>query len=469
MEGGTMKNATRPRPNILVVMIDDHGQWATGCYGNRELHTPTLDYLARTGTRFANAFTPTPVCSPARASFFTGRLPSQHGIHDYLAERMPEIGERDWLADETTLPQLLSAAGYQTALSGKWHCGRGAHPQPGFDTWFSLGPAQGNHTGPHTYYDGDTPVTMRGYKAEITTDHALRFLHTRDDTRPFFLFVGYIATHSPWAGHPERLVARYRDCTFDDIPADTAYPFGRHAGEGAKLLTDAAQRAAKAEYYAAVSVVDEQVGRLLDALDTAGTRDNTLVVYTADHGLNCGQHGVWGKGNGTRPLNMLEESIRVPLILNRPDLFAGQVRAEFVNHCDLFSTLCDVGGVEISKADADTRRYPSRSFAPLLFGGVIPDRDAVFGEYGNLRMIRTRVHKLIQRYPDGPCELFDLIIDPRETVNLFDDAAHQACLQQLATRLDAHFARYQDPVKSGLNVCALPVHNPMEAWREGED
>jgi len=466
-----MNNAAqpRPRPNILVVMTDDHGQWATGCYGNRELHTPTLDYLAHTGTRFANAFTPTPVCSPARASFFTGRLPSQHGIHDYLAERMPEVGERDWLADETTLPQLLSAAGYQTALSGKWHCGRGAHPQPGFDTWFSLGPAQGNHIGPHTYYDGSTPVTIRGYKAEITTDHALRFLDTRDDTRPFFLFVGYIATHSPWAGHPERLVARYRDCTFDDIPADTAYPFGRRAGEGAKLLTDAAQRAAKAEYYAAVSVVDEQVGRLLDALDAAGTRDNTLVVYTADHGLNCGQHGVWGKGNGTRPLNMLEESIRVPLILNQPDLFAGQVRAEFVDHCDLFSTLCDIGGVEISEADADTRRYPGRSFAPVLSGGVITDRDAVFGEYGNLRMIRTRVHKLIQRYPDGPCELFDLTVDPRETVNLFNDAAYQVYVQQLTARLDAHFARYQDPVKSGLNVRTLPVHNPVEAWREGGD
>jgi len=101
-----MKDATRPqprpRPNILVVMTEDHGQWATGCYGNRELRTPTLDYRVRTGTRIANAFTPTPVCSPTRASFFYRASP--------LAERMPEVGERNWLADETTLPQLLSAA-----------------------------------------------------------------------------------------------------------------------------------------------------------------------------------------------------------------------------------------------------------------------------------------------------------------------------------------------------------------------
>lgn len=463
-----MSEPATPPPNILVVMTDDHGRWAAGCYGNREVRTPTMDYLAETGVRFANAFTPTPVCSPARASFFTGRLPSQHGIHDYLREQEPEIGERDWLAGEATLARILGEAGYQTALAGKWHCGQGARRQPGFDYWFGLGREQGVHAGAYTYLDQDQPRRLTGNKTGIITDGALAFLRGRDRERPFFLFVGPIATHSPWTGHPERLARQYRDCTFADIPEDTVYPFGRLAGESNQAARHN-PREARAQYYAAASEVDEGLGRLIDELDAQGLRERTLVVYTADHGLNCGHHGIWGKGNGTRPLNMVEESIRVPLICNHPGgLFPGLVRAEPVDHCDLFQTILEYAGVALPAEAVAARRYPGRSFAPLLRGGALPDwKNATFGEYGNLRMIRTRARKLVRRYPDGPNELFDLVADPRETTNLFGAADQQPRIGELTAALDGFFARHEDPRKSGLRVRELPRHNPVEAWREG--
>ncbi len=460
-------NTTTNRPNILVIMTDDHGQWAAGCYGNSEIHSPTLDYLSQTGVRMANAFTPTPICSPARASFFTGRLPSQHGIHDYLEEREEFVRKHIWMADEITLAQFLSEAGYQTGLVGKWHCGQGDVQQPGFDSWFSLGPWQGTHRGPHTYWSNNQPIELTGYKSTIITDHALQFLNIRSAEQPFFLFVGYVTTHTPWLEHPERLVAPYRTSTFRDIPNDLTYPFGT-LRDGSKPETRLNRRESLAQYYAAVTEVDEQVGRLLDQLDAQGLRENTLVVYVADHGMNCGHHGVWGKGGGTCPLNMLEESIRIPMIFNYPiQLYPGQVRAEFVDHCDLFQTLLDFANVSLPQQVVETRNYPGRSFKPLLQGIGLHDwKTQIFGEYGDLRMIRNRTHKLIRRYPDGPCELIDLVADPRETINLFYLPEHQPLVHDLTTRLNTFFSAYQDPIKTGLRVRELPMHNKGELWRE---
>ncbi len=453
------------RPNIVVVMGDDHAQWAARCYGNSELITPAMDYLAATGVRMANAFTPTPVCSPARASFWTGLLPSQHGVHDFVRDLDEDSGTRDWLHDTVTLAQLMHDAGYQCALVGKWHCGREDHRPAGFDEWFTSGRQIPAHAGRHTFVHNGRSLELSGPMTQILTDQAIRVLRERDVQRPFFLFVGYSATHSPWSGHPERLVEAYRRCTFRDIPSDVTYPFGRMALESTRP-TRVNPREALAQYYAAVTEIDEGLGRLIGELEGQGLRENTLVVYTADHGLNCGHHGIWGKGNGTRPQNMVEESIRIPLIFNLPGtLFAQQVRAEFVDHCDLFATLLEYGGVPLPDA---ALAYPGRSYLPLLTNSCpVPDwKNEQFGEYGNLRMVRTRTHKLIRRYPDGPSELFDLTTDPRETVNLFGVLGQQEMIDSLTAALNASFARYEDPTKSGLRVHELPRPNRMEAWRD---
>lgn len=455
------------QPNILVFLTDDHAQWALGCYGNREVHTPTLDYLAKTGVRMENAFTPIPVCSPARACFFTGLYPSQHGIHDwlfYFRDRadLPDIAsinDRQWINDPT-LAQLLQDAGYETALVGKWHCGQDEIPQPGFDHWYSLRsnfPPKGGK-----YSDNGTLVEETGYHTDIITDHAIDFLRQHDSARPFFLFAGHIATHSPWRGHPERLVEQYRGSDFADITRGPVYSHARLRDES----TDRHRRdEERAQYYASASHIDEGVGRVIDELEALGLRENTLVVYVSDHGLMCGQHGIWGKGNGTRPLNMLEESIRIPMIFNFPgQLMQGQERSEFVDHCDLFETLLDFAGVEYS----GDRSRPGRSFKEMLTDARPPLdwKRAQFGEYGDLRMIRTQRHKLVRRYPDGPQELYDLLNDPGETRSDYDLPEAQSIVAQLDAQLDDFFARYEDPRVSGLKVRELPQHNHVEAWRD---
>ncbi|MCY3708539.1 MAG: sulfatase-like hydrolase/transferase [Caldilineaceae bacterium] len=452
------KNSTQP--NILLFVTDDHGQWACGPYGNQEVVTPNLDRLAASGLVMENAFTPTPVCSPARASLLTGLTPSQHGIHDYIAmafDRQP------WLAEERTLPQLLQEAGYRTGLAGKWHAGNEDAPAPGFNSWFSVGSAYPLlHEGTREFCNQGRMETFNGYTDDIIGDEAVSFVTAIDD-RPFFLLVGLTATHGPWRGHPERLARMYRDAAFGDIPVGESYPFGDQALES--LSVDRRrEREAQAQYYAAVSHVDEIVGRLLAAVGRAGKLDETLVVYTSDHGLNCGHHGIWGKGNGTRPLNMVEESIRVPLILSWPGVLpAGMRREELVDHLDLFQTLAEAGEAKLpSGAD-----YAGRSMRPLLLepeeGGYW--RDVQFSEYGTVRMARTRRYKLVRRHPSGPHELFDLETDRRESRSLFDSASHRAVSSELLRSMERHFRRYARADRNGTLGAALPQHNLTEAWR----
>lgn len=451
------------QPNILLVLTDDHAQWAAGCYGNSELRTPTMDHLARTGVRMQNAFTPTPVCSPARACLLTGRLASQHGMHDYLSEESTR--QAPWLQHETLLQQHLNAAGYRTGMVGKWHLGPAEEPAAGFDYWYS-------HQAPTPEaqaYESPWPKSTtraQGYNPHAITDHAIEFLRSCEADRPFFLHVGYFATHSPWWGHPERLVEPYRQAAFTDIPDDPTYPFGRLAAESL-YPTRADPREALAQYYASVTEIDEQLGRLLDELHAQGSHESTLVVYTSDHGLNTGHHGIWGKGNGTQPYNMVEESIRVPLLLSQPGSLLGrQVRAEPVTHLDTHATLLDHAGITIDCQTAQQRRFPGRSFRDAALGKSLPDwPQLTFGEYGDLRMVRDRRFKLIRRDRNEGDQLFDLDTDPRESTNLIHDPDQHERVAQLDTALEQYFSTYEEPEHTGRRVLQLAPHNHDEAWR----
>lgn len=451
--------------NILLIFNDDHAQWASGTYGNQELDTPNIDHLANTGVRMDNAFTPTPVCSPARACLLTGMMASQHGIHDYLSSETAEIHDRDWLAEVTLLPEILKDHGYQTFYCGKWHLGRDHIPHPAFDQWFTLwGDYPYVHCSNNRYSDNGQDVRISGYTTRVITDKAMEFIKARDPSRPFFLMIGYNATHSPWSGHPERLVGRYRQNQFVDIPKGELYPFGEQALEST-MVDRTGQEKALAQYYSSVTHHDEALGQLLDTLDGLNMREETLVVFTSDHGLNCGHHGIWGKGNGTYPLNMVEESIRVPMILSQPDMIAeGKSLDGFVDHTDLFQTL-----LEYSEAGLPQYReepLPGKSFLPKL---INPDLDVnfkeiQFGEYGPLRMARTDSYKLVRRYPDGPNELFDLMNDPREMNNLIDNPEYSPLITELSQKIKEFFQRYSHPEKSGLLGPELPRCNFTEAW-----
>jgi arylsulfatase A-like enzyme len=456
-------------PNILLFLTDDHGAWATGCYGNREVRSPVLDRLAQEGVRFSNAFTPSPVCSPARACLLTGRTPSQVGIHDWIEEARPEFGDPDWLKDEVPLAELLREAGYFCGLSGKWHMGRSHETPRGYDWCFGLPRWQGAHVEQYTYHLNDRPLTLTGNKTQFITDYALAFLEQAPAEQPFFLQVGYIATHSPYGNQEPELVAMYQDATFCDIPAYTPHPW--HKNEGfpqGDTFDQAALRECYASYYAAVADIDRNAGRILQRLHEQGQLDDTLVIYTSDHGLALGHHGFWGKGNSTRPLNMYETSLRVPLLVRWPTrLPRGHLVAHYVDHYDTFQTICKWAG--ISPADRGARVYPGHSYHELAQATPAGTWSGTrFGEYGDLRMIRTPHYKLVKRYPDGPDDLFDLDGDPHETVNLADQAEVAAVKASLTRELEAFYTQHEDPVKSGLRIKQLRQHNlRSEAWRDG--
>jgi len=451
---------TQP-PNILVIFNDDHGQWAMPPYGNRELRTPSIDALARGGAVMENAFTPIPVCSPARASFFTGLLPSQHGMHDYLS-KAPEFHEQDWLAGLPLLPDLLKGRGYRTGLSGKWHLGRDDRIARGFDDWFSLaGDYPIHHMAANRYCDNGDIRSLAGYKTHLITDRTVQFLRDQPDDQPFFHFSGYYATHSPWADQPERLVAPYRSCSFGDIPSAERVFDGTVCNIELESSTPAARHEAKAQYYAAVSAIDEGVGRIMDELEAQGKLDSTLIVYTSDHGLCLDHHGIWGKGNATSPQNMIEESMRIPMVLHAPGhVVAGSRLPQFADHLDLFQTLLD-----FSDVPAPDCNFAGVSLRPLLAGQDAPWRDAQFGEYGTARMIRTATHKYIARFDNRPDALFDLTSPEGEGRDLIDVPAAASVKAELYNRLQSHFTNYQSAPPDPAEFFGQPRFNPAEAWR----
>ncbi len=450
------------RPNILLFLTDDHGAWATGAYGNEAVQTPTLDTLARLGTRFTRAYTPTPVCSPARACLLTGKIASQVGIHDWLEEAVPEIGRRDWLDGTRTLFDWLADAGYYTGLSGKWHLGQSHLPPSGAKYHFGLPGWQGAHNGNYTYVRNGDLVELAGNKSSFITDHAIEFLDTVPADKPFFLNVGYIATHSPYqqSAHDPAQTRQYQDCAFGELPPYQPHAWVKNEG-GGNELSDQDLRDRYIGYYAAASEIDDNITRIIGALSLRMMYEDTIIIYTSDHGCAIGHQGFFGKGNSTRPLNMYEISLQVPLIVTGAKLPA-QIAHCQVDHCDTFRTICELAGVELPEDES----FAGKSYAPVLRGKGLVWDNTRYGEYGDLRMIRDKRWKLVWRYPDGPHDLFDLAADPGERHNIF--AQQPAVASQLKERLDEYFARHESLQKSGLRVKQLPAHNSAnEAWRDG--
>ncbi len=457
-----------PPPNIIIFLTDDHGQWASGCYGSREIHSPSMDYLARTGARMDSSFTPSPVCSPARASFFTGKIPSAHGIHDYL-EEWGLAHDHPGVQGQTILPRLLQQAGYQTAHCGKWHCNHQWQQPEGYDTWFTQVRGTDARFGEHLFYEGSEKVSLHGHQSTFIGDRAIRFLRERDASRPFFLFVGMTNTHTPATGEPARLVDLYREATFDDVPLEPTQAVNGSARFG--IPTDPDKRHEHlSQYFAAVTAIDEQIGRVLDELEHTGATGNTLTVYTSDHGHMNGHHGLWTKGNATIPQNLLDESIKVPCLLSWPGTIQpGGVYREPVDHCDLFATVLDAAGAAGQLTDEQKAIRPGKSYLPLLKGEPGTWRDTQFCEYGNARMVRTAKAKLIRRYP-GPNghfadQYYDLEVDPREATNLIDDPARQQDIARLDQLLTDYFRRYSLPGRNGLDIAKEPAFNRYEPWR----
>ncbi len=433
---GQQKADLPSRPNIVFLYTDDQAQWAMGAYGNADIKTPNLDRLARRGAIFKSAFTITPVCSPSRAALLTSRYPSELGIADWIDPRKePNLG----LAPAAiTWPELLKGFGYSTMLAGKWHLGTRDefHPaRQGFDVFLGFRDGSNQPIGPRLEVEVRLQE-LRGSLPDLLVDAGMRFVESNRG-RPFLLSIHFRAPHTPYAPVPEQDSAPYRglDPAIPDVPG----------------LPRERVKQIRREYYASITSVDRNVGRLLAKIDELGLTSRTVVIFTSDHGYMIGEHGLWHKGNavwlvegktGVRP-NMFDDAARVPLLICWPGVISpGTTITRVVSNLDLFPTILELAGLGVPENLA----IRGRSLVPLLRGEAATWDDTLFGQYdmhhsaiARMRMIRTPEWKLIRHFePGGQDELYHLAGDSGETCNLVDSAQpdHRSQRDALSRRLE---------------------------------
>jgi len=449
-------------PNILFILSDNQAASLLGSYGNPDIKTPNLDRLAQEGVRFSRAYAVNGLCSPTRATLMTGLMPSQHGVHSWLIDAMLKEWPRDWVAIQEfrTLPVTLRNRGYETAMIGKWHLGQPWQAAPGYDHWvtFPLG---------HTVdFWNNTIITREGsyqvndqHIVEHFTDVAVQFIEHYDGERPFYLQLNY---DGPYMNPPtnygparNRFYKDYVGKEFDSFPRtalnanvieqiqgppfDPAVSFLNWAMSMiARMHNDPATMANAASQN---TLVDDAVGRVLDALRRKNIDGNTLVIYSSDQGTFYGQHGLWTHTVATSPASPYETAMRVPLIIRHTgNIPAGRVVERLTGQYDIMPTILDYAGFSAVEIESS----PGQSFAPLLRGESMDDEpDAVFFEQEETRVVRTRDSVYWKRLgTTGKSALYDMNADPEQRNNLIDEYSHQDRLQQLDERLTAFFDTY---------------------------
>lgn len=334
-----------------------------------------------------------------------------------------------FLDGHTSFADVLKANGYLCALIGKWHLGDDASAQSGFDYWCTAPRGSGPYKDVEFFKNGQS-VKNTGFKTDFIGDAAVEFLENHHD-RPFCLTVPLFAPHDPLDFQPEEYRRPYANSKFSCYPEPPGHPQRRAQHRKYEGSVEA-----KTGYSALVTGVDRNVGKVLAKLAELGLDGNTVVIFTADQGYNCGHHGFWGKGNGTFPFNMYEESIQVPLIWKHPaHIPAGARISPMVSSYDFFPTLLDYLGIE---AGPEPQRV-GRSYVPFLRGDSPAWSDELYFEFGYVRAIRTGNVKYVERGEGWPSELFDLEADPGETVNRVGAPQHREQVADLRRRLHAFF------------------------------
>ncbi len=482
-------SAAADRPNIIFIMSDDHAAHAIGAYGSRVNTTPHIDRLAREGVRFDNVFATNAICTPSRAAILTGQYAHINGV--------PVFNRFD--STRQTAPRLLQAGGYHTGMIGKWHLGS---DPAGFDRWEIL-PGQGAYMDPVFYTAaGETRYTGR-YVTDVITDLALDFLRSRPADRPFFLMVHHKAPHRSWVPddtHRKQFEGRWipepptlwdtyatrsdalrenqqrvsanlsrRDLKLtppaglegpvlqtwlstmpDEVTTEVS---GKTVTLTGEALTRWKYQRYMQDYLATIQSVDDNIGRLLDYLDTSGLARNTIVIYTSDQGFFLGDHGMYDKRF------MYDESLRMPFLVRWPAGAApGTVAHGMGLNVDFAPTFLEAAGLPVAPD------MQGRSLLPLVQGRQPPDwRSSMYYRYyhdpgdHNTRAhygVRTVTHKLICYWKQDQWELFDLVKDPEEMHNLYGqpgfarittDLKAELRRLKLAVRDDDQFADTQPP------------------------
>ncbi len=449
----TRADEVAKRPNILFIFSDDQCFDALGALGNDQVQTPNLDRMVRSGLTFTHAYNmgswSPAVCVASRTMLNTGRFLWRAEAVYGTAEQERQAG-RWW-------PLLIKSAGYDTYMTGKWHVR--ADAERSFDYVTHVRPGMPNQTpeGYHRPIDGQpdawSPYDTRfegfwkGGKhwSEVLADDAEAFLQQaaqRDN--PFFMYLAFNAPHDPRQS-PKSYVDRYPLENLE-LPANflPEYPFNEAIGSGRGLRderlapfprTEFAVKVNIQEYLAIITHMDTQIGRILDALQRTGKADHTYVIFTSDHGLAVGQHGLMGKQN------MFDHSIRVPLIVTGPDIPKNQRVDGDVYFQDIVPTTLQWAGVEVP----DFVEF--RSLMPIVRGQREKNYDAIYGAYlQRQRMVRQDGYKLILYPTIGRVRLFHVQSDPAETVDLADDPKHQATVKRLFASLLTLQQETDDPL-----------------------
>ncbi len=433
--------ARRPT-NLVFILTDNQGAWTLGCYGNRDIRTPHIDRLAAEGMRFDRALACNPVCSPTRATFLTGLIPSQHGLHTFLDPKFM-MGPQAYntLAEFTSLSEVLRDAGYTCGLSGKWHLGANLTPSEGFSFWSTK---PDGHT--REFYDQDVIENGQvrreaGYTTDLWTKRGIEFIEQNKE-RPFFLFLAYNGPYSLGGlmlnKSQNRHAEYYADKEFPSFPRDAMHPW-QFANKQFHNQVEAMRRVA-----AETSGVDDGVGEVMGTLKRLGLDENTLVVYAADQGWMGGQNGMWGMGDHFRPLGAHELMMKIPLIWRQPGAIKAQTTNDLLvsNYDFLPSVLSHLGLADRVPAKP---KLPGRDFSRVLRGESMEWENVVFYEMETCRAVRTDKWKLVMRHPSGPHELYDMRADPQERMNLYGQLGTEAARAEMEQKLAGFFKQYADP------------------------
>ncbi len=453
---GVATGAAPPRkPNILFIFADDQTYETVHALGCSEIETPNLDRLVRGGTTFTHAYNQGAwhgaVCVASRTMLATGAF-----VWEAMA-REPHLGKdaeagRLW-------PQLLSRAGYETYMSGKWHVK--VDPARIFDHVRNVRPGMPNQTeagydrpkegeaDPWKPWDRQHGGYWKGGKhwSEILGDDGVDFLEQAAGREaPFFMYLAFNAPHDPRQS-PKEYVERY---PLDGVavPKDflPEYPHKEAIGCGENLRderlapfprTPHAVKVHRQEYYAIITHMDAQVGRILDALEASGKADDTVVLFTADHGLACGHHGLMGKQN------MFDHSLRAPLMIMGPGMPAGARNSTPVYLQDIMPTALALAGAEVPE------RVAFRNLLPLIEGARAEQYGAIYGAYMNKqRMVADEGFKLVHYPTIDKTLLFNLENDPDEMHDLADDPEYAEIRAELRAKLDKLQETLGDPLVS---------------------
>nr|WP_092099834.1 sulfatase [Pontibacter chinhatensis] len=474
------------KPNIVIIVSDDHAFQAISAYGGNLMQTPNIDRIAKEGATFNKAYVTNSICGPSRAVILTGKYSHKNGFKDN--ENSHFDGSQNSFIKE------LGKGGYQTAWVGKWHLE--SDPQ-GFDYWKIL-PGQGHYFNPDFINMDGSRERIEGYVTSITEDVAEEWLEGRDKSKPFALVIGHKATHRTWMpdlddmgmfddktfllpanfydNYTNREAARVQDMTIDKTMIMgydlKMYPDYDNLKEGNIVRMNADQRARFTAYYkpiyddlmarnlqgkelvewkyqrymrdylATAASLDRSIGRTLDYLDRNGLADNTIVIYMSDQGFYMGEHGWFDKRF------MYEESFRTPMVMRYPGVVKpGTTSEHFVMNLDIAPTMLDAAGVAIPKD------MQGESFLPLLTSKKAKGREAMYYHYyenGEHAVsphfgIKTGRYKLIRFYKrvEG-WELYDLQKDPSEMNNLYGKKGYEKITAKLRKQLDGLIQKYED-------------------------